>query len=159
MYTFDPINKYILIPAGTLNIAMLDVYNDCMDWVASDEGMAWELPMYALGKISLTPGVYTDIIYVLQNGWKLKFTGTPESYQARVVGTVVTDDGSPRTVQPDDGWVEVTFNVSTSASIVETGGESSNPWDSVIIGHTEPGTFGEHISKKVLTLKKFMGLK
>lgn len=78
-YTFDYVNKYILIPPGEIVTNMIDVYNAAMDWIDSDDGMVHELPIEAIGKAPLGNDVYTDTIYKLLNGWKLKFTGAAGS--------------------------------------------------------------------------------
>ena len=75
--------------------------------------------MMAIGKAPLGGGVYTDSIFILQKGWKIKFwSGT---YQATITGTLITDDETERTVPPDSGSVEVVFQVSSQATVI--GGE------------------------------------
>jgi hypothetical protein len=38
-------------------------------------------------------------------------------------------------------------------------GAAGNPWSAPISGNTSPGTFGEHVAKKLLTVARFLGLK
>lgn len=71
--------------------------------------------MSAVGKAPLGGGVYTDSVFILQDGWKIKlYDGT---YQFIIVGTVITDDETDRTVPPDSGNVEVIFQVSSQGII------------------------------------------
>ena len=117
---FDPISKLIKITSGT-EIDALTIYNATMDWVDDQSSMDEDVPLAAVGKNPLGGGVYTDSIFILQNGWKIKlYDGT---YQFVIKGTVITDDESPRTVPPDSGNVEVIFQVS-SQGIIIPGGEA-----------------------------------
>jgi len=116
--TFDPTNKYILIDSGT-SLTALEIYNAVMEWHDEQASMGYDVPMAAIGKAPLGGGVYTDSIFILQSGWKLKlYDGT---YQFRIIGTMITDDGSIRTVQPDSGFVEITFQVTSQGIIIVSG--------------------------------------
>lgn len=121
---FDPINKYILITSPTTELTALEIYSLTMNWCDDQPTMGYTVPMKAIGKAPLGGGVYTDSIFVLQNGWKIKFwSGT---YQAKITGTLITDDETARTVPPDSGNVEVVFQVSSQATI--TGGTGETVW-------------------------------
>lgn len=78
-YTFDPIRKLIGIPEGTVEVEMREVYNQMQEWLATDDGMPSEVPIRARGHEDISVGLYTDTIFVLQNGWKLKPLGGPGS--------------------------------------------------------------------------------
>lgn len=116
-FEFDPVNKLIKILAGTGSpLPALTIYNMVMDWTDSQEAMGYTVPMSAVGKAPLGGGVYTDSVFILQDGWKIKlYNGT---YQFIIVGTVITDDESPRTVPPDSGNVEVIFQVSSQGTVI-----------------------------------------
>ena len=113
---FDPSSKHIKILAGTISpLQALTIYSTCMDWADNQEAMGYTVPMSAVGKAPLGGGAYTDSIFILQNGWKIKLhNGT---YQFIIVGTVITDDETSRTVPPDSGNVEVIFQVSSQGII------------------------------------------
>ena len=113
---FDPINKYIKITSPTTELTALEIYSQVMDWCDDQPTMGYTVPMRAVGKAPLGGGVYTDSIFILQNGWKIKFwSGT---YQAKITGTLITDDETPRTVPPDSGNVEVVFQVSSQGTVI-----------------------------------------
>ena len=78
-YTFDPVQKLILIPEGTVEVEMREVYDQMQDWLASEAGMPSEIPIRARGHEDISLALYTDVIFVLQNGWKLKPVGGPGS--------------------------------------------------------------------------------
>lgn len=77
--------------------------------------MGYTVPMSAVGKAPLGGGTYTDSIFILQDGWKIKLHDG--IYQFVIVGTVITDDETSRTVPPDSGNVEVIFQVSSQGII------------------------------------------
>lgn len=116
---FDPVAKHIKITSPTTFITALDLYNATMDWVDEQENMAWSLPMRAVGKFGMGGGVYSDSIFMLTNGWKIKpWSG---NYQLVISGTLITDDETPRVVPPDSGNVEVVFQVSSQGTLVVSG--------------------------------------
>jgi len=115
---FDPIDKHIKITSGT-SITAQEIYNATMDWHDEEANMGYSVPIRASGKFGMGGGAYSDIIFILQDGWKIKlYDGT---YQFTVVGTVITDDETIRTVPPDNGNVEVTFQVSTQGAMIGGG--------------------------------------
>ena len=118
---FDPVNKYILVTSPTTELTALALYSATMDWCDEQPTIVHSVPMKAVGKAPLGGGVYTDSIFILQDGWKIKFwSGT---YQAVIMGTVITDDETPRTVPPDSGNVEVIFQVSSQGIVIPGEGE------------------------------------
>ena len=101
---FDPTKKHILLPSGTEFTAQ-EIYNEAMAWADEQEAMDDDPPMLSTGYAPLGGGAYSDKIYILNNGWKIKpASGT---YQLTILGTVITDDETSRIVLPDSGNVEV----------------------------------------------------
>ncbi len=47
----------------------------------------------------------------------------------------------------------------TTGKALNDAGSAGNPWGTSITGNTDPGTFGELVGKKLLTVAKFLGLK
>lgn len=111
---FDPDNKYILITSPTTITTALSIYSTVMEWADDQENMDSICPMRAVGKNPMGGGVFTDSIFILQYGWKIKpWSG---NYQLVIQGTVITDDESRRTVSPDSGNVDIIFQVSSFAT-------------------------------------------
>lgn len=119
---FDPVNKYIKITSGT-QITALDIYNAVMDWCDEQENMGYSIPMMAIGKAAMGGGIYSDSIFVLQNGWKIKLYDG--NYQFTIIGTLIAldENGEPysRTEPPDSGNVIVIFQVSSQGTLVVSG--------------------------------------
>jgi len=113
---FDPINKYILITSPTTELSALEIYSAAMDWCDDQPIMGYTVPMRAVGKFDMGGGVFSDSIFLLINGWKIKFwSGT---YQAIITGTLLGEPGQQRTIPPDSGNVEVVFQVSSQGTII-----------------------------------------
>jgi hypothetical protein len=59
-------------------------------------------------------------------------------------------------------WDELIANhltVGTTGKALNDAGSAGNPWGTSVTGNTDPGTFGELVGKKLLTIAKFLGLK
>ena len=124
---FDPINKYIKILTGSTSpMDVLTIYSAAMDWADSLAGMPYDCPMGAVGKAPMGGGVYTDSVFILQNGWKIKLYNG--NYHFIFKGTIITDDGTSRTVNPDSGNVTIEFQV-TSQGIVSIQGSGVTQQD------------------------------
>lgn len=108
--------------SGSLSFDFHDIYVALVDWAYLSTNMQYVLPCSGEGKIGLGGAVYTDSIYTLLNGWKLKPSGYTEGDQISVSGTLVTDDGSARTKSQTVGdcpvWV---FQVATNGVVVAVG--------------------------------------
>lgn len=114
---FDPINKYILITSPTTEVTSLEIYNAAMNWCDDQITMGYDVPMMTVGKFDMGGGVYSDSIFMLVNGWKIKFWSG--NYQATIMGTLLPETGQSRTVPPDSGNVEVVFQVSAQGTVIE----------------------------------------
>ena len=116
---FDPINKLVKITSPTTTVNVLDIYTAAMDWADEIENIVYGPPMMAVGKFGMGAGVFSDSIFILIDGWKIKpWSG---NYMLTLAGTLITDDESARTVLPDSGNVEVVFQV-CSQGITSGGG-------------------------------------
>lgn len=115
----------LIILSGATTFNALDIYTAAKAWDAANANLGYLCPMSAIGMTPLGSGAYTDAVVSLQFGWKLQPSGYASGTQITVIGTLVTSDGSSRTVAPVVGsavtWL---FQVSTAATVVETGGSS-----------------------------------
>lgn len=136
--------KEITLSVDTV-FAFHDIYVTIVDWSAQSSNMQFLLPCSGNGKITLGTSVYTDSIYTLLNGWKLKPSGYSEGDQIQITGTVVTDDSSARTKPQTVGecpvWI---FTVATNGIIAESGGGGGASWDTILVGQDFPsGSAGD----------------
>jgi len=121
MISIDGANKIVVLSVET-SFNFNDVYMALVDWSALPENMQYLLPVQGTGKAVLGGGVYTDIIYTILNGWKIKPEGYTSGTQISVVGTIVSDDNTIFTIPPTSGGVpQWLFRVSTSGVVTVTG--------------------------------------
>jgi hypothetical protein len=119
--TLDGTNKLIVLDTATSFTAQA-IYDACVDWSVLSTNMKYLLPMQGVGKASLGGGVYTDSIYSLVNGWKLKPSGYAADTQVKVTGTLITSDSSNYSVAPTSGSpVQWLVQATTAATIVSSG--------------------------------------
>lgn len=146
---FDPANKYIKL-ADLNTIKAQDIYNEAKQWEASNQGMVHPCPLMSTGYAPLGGGAYTDKIFMLTNGWKLKpYSGT---YILTILGTIITDDESPRIVPPDSGQVQVVFQVVSQGIIAAPVVTDQDKQD--IANLVWQHTTGLNLSNRVFLLKK-----
>jgi hypothetical protein len=120
--TFDGDNKRIIL-SGSTAFTALAIYSAAKVWEDDVDHMVYVSPMGVSGKALLASDIYTDAIFSLTNGWKLQPAGYASGTQLFVSGTLITDDGSAKTVVPDEGH-EVTWNfqATTAATMVAASG-------------------------------------
>jgi len=156
--TFDTTNKWILLPDLSPNytITAQEIYNSAMDWCDSQEAMDYEVPLRSSGYANLGGGAYSDKIFILQKGWKLKpYSGT---YTLTVIGTLIAldDNGDPydRTVPPDSGTVIWIFQVSSQGiiSVIGSGVTEQDKQDIANLVWTI--TDGLNVKERVELVKK-----
>lgn len=145
--TFDGTNKLIVLTVAT-TFSANDIYSDAKRW--EDDNMTIVSPMEADGKASLGGGVYTDIIYTIQNGWQLKADNYAQGTLITINGTFISDDGSSRVAASDAGEEVVwQFSGVTAGTIVVSGSGvtaqdkediAGMVWEETVADHTTPGT-------------------
>jgi hypothetical protein len=115
MISLDGDNKLITLDTD-LSFSAGTIYTACVDWAVLEANMKHLIPMVATGKAPLGGSVFTDIIYVLSNGWKLTTDGYDSGDQIEVQGTLITDDSSTRVTLGDTAvnWV---FQVATYGTV------------------------------------------
>ncbi len=74
-------------------------------------------------------------------------------------GNVVAVDDLGAVISPilPTAWTQVILERDTSAALVNA--DVTTFWDALLVDHDTPGSFGEWIGKKLLTLVTFLGLK
>ena len=127
--TLDGPSKLIVLDTTTA-WDFHDIYVAIVDWSVISTNMQYLLPCQGSGKGALGGGLYTDTIYTLINGWKLKPSGYTTGTQVSVTGTLITSDGSAATVAPTTGgqpvWI---FKVATNGIISSGGGGGASAAD------------------------------
>ena len=161
---FNGLERTITVSPGTSTLDIrADLYTDYINWLEDNNN--WPLAIRYSG-LDPIPGGESGGIFFLQNGWKLiiDFTVT------QVIGVLYSDNfntpfwnslGQP--LYP--AVVSSLVNSSVSYQNVVTGTALNAEeirqavWNAPVTGMSTTGSIGEFISKKLLTLAKFIGLK
>lgn len=155
--------KTITLDTST-TFAVKDVYDACVDWACQSGNMQYLLPMTGTGKSALGGGVYTDSIYSINNGYKIKPSGYAADTQVKLTGTLITSDSSNYAIAPTSGSpVQWYVQATTAATIVATSSGSGlsteehdklfavaqDVWDKPTSAVTTSGTMGTVIKNNV----------
>lgn len=109
-------------------------------------------PITAIGKAPLGGGVYTDSIFIISNGWKIRPSGYTAGTLITIKGTLITDDNTspvtPAVVGSPVNWL---IQATTAATVVTTG-SGVTAQDKIDIANAT-------IEAGVLTEDNFLGLK
>ena len=151
--TFDGENKLIYINATvtTLNVKE-DIYSAFKRWMFRGTNAKYEMGIRSIGGDPISPGVTAGEMYFLINGWQV-YT----DHNVKVNGILYHDDGLDVYIGPG--------GVTSVVSSIVTGYVVSTPQQIATAVWTEPtttgteGSFGYHLTNKVLTVIKFLGLK
>lgn len=117
-------SKLIVLDTDTTFTAQA-IYNACVSWAQQSGNMQYLLPMISAGKVPRGNGVYTDIIFTLANGYKLKPSGYAPDTQVSITGSLTVSDNSAYAVPPSSGSpVQWFVEIAPTATIVNVGGSS-----------------------------------
>ena len=158
-YTFDGVNKLIVLTNGTVAFTVSDMYSRWKEWVATSDNAKYLNAFASIGGDPLPGGKYAGATFFLENNWKIRpYEG---NHTLVIDGNLYSRDGSVPIVRTLGNYnVVVTLTVSnlaTGVAIEGGGGTSTSPWDEVLTSHTSEGTFGWFV-QKLLTIAKFIGL-
>lgn len=71
-YTFDGINKQIIIDSGTTEVSVQDMYSRWKDWVYLTDNSKYEDAFRTFGGDPTITGQFAPSYYFLTNGWRVK---------------------------------------------------------------------------------------
>lgn len=175
--TFDGDKKLIIINYGFVDIDVkIDIYSNWKEWVKIRDNLKFQTAIRSVGgdPINEEQGRYLGSTFFLTNGWKMR---TWEAdHKLSVVGNLYADQsniyGTNLFVPTQDPHnIEIILTVSnitevTKPTVIVSGIEiptaqeiSTAVWNTPVIGNSTTGTFGEFISKRLLSVGKFLGLK
>jgi hypothetical protein len=168
--TFDGANKLIIVNPGVTTLTFAsDVYSNWKEWVSHKGNRNWLPAIDVIGGNPLPGGDRLGTTFFLKNGWRMR---TWEGdHRLKLIGNVYTDTGDNlfvNTLNPHN--IEITLTVSslsvavapTTAVVNEiTSGfaqaTATKIWDTPVeIAEANPGTIGEYIGKKMLSITRFL---
>jgi hypothetical protein len=91
-YTFDGVNKLIILSNGTTTVDAKDMYSRWKDWSLVGDNAKYLQALSVLGGDPLPGGRYLGTTYFLENGWKIRpFEG---NHTLVLQGNLYSRDGS-----------------------------------------------------------------
>jgi len=164
---FDGPNRYIIVhPEVTSLDIRSEVYPAWVDWISrSPDNQMW-LPALKYTGFDPIPGGETGGIFFTYNGWKVII----DFNKVAISGVLYSEDFPTaywsNTLQPlYPATVSALVNTITNYQNVVTGTALSADevrtavWSAPTSSMSTSGSIGEFITKKLLTLAKFIGLK
>lgn len=136
-------NKYYL-DVDTFRLALKDLED-------SEEGMAFPMTHNHNGVVTLSGVNYARVVEII-NGYTVSFEDTGTPYSVRLQGA------NNNIFDVTNVIANVSIIVTNSAGLIESGGASGNPWDSLLAANTTVNTFGWFV-QKLLTKVTYLGNK
>ena len=122
MFTFDGVNKLIILDSGTTSFAVTDLYSRWKEWVILSDNAKF-LPAFSssLGGNALGGGAFLGQYYFIQNGWTVR--PQEASHVLTVTGNIFPIPESAETFTPTVGTfsVQIVQQVSSLTQQVSTG--------------------------------------
>lgn len=155
--------KIISIATGVTNISVaIDLYSNWKEWVMIANNACFLPAFRAVGGDPLPGEQFLGSTYFLINGWKIR--PQEANHNLSVVGNLYCEDGSSPFIPTLGNYnVIVTSTTSNIVQAVNISGSgvsasdiASEVWNSQIAGTNT--TIKDFISKKLLTINKFIGL-
>lgn len=113
-YTFDGINKLIILSNGTTNLDCQNMYSRWVDWVATSDNSKYLMAFRTVGGDSIGEGQNISSYFFLMNGWRIRpYEG---NHSLAVIGNLfVEEGGSPFVSTLGNYNVLITLTVSSDS--------------------------------------------
>lgn len=120
-YTFDGVNKLIIISNGTTTVDAKDLYSRWKDWVVLADNAKYLEAMTVLGGDPLPGGRNLGTTYFIENGWKIRpYEG---NHTLVLSGNLYSRDGSDPFVNTLGNYnVRIMLVVSNLVDTINTAG-------------------------------------
>jgi len=164
---FDGVNKLIILSTGTTIQSIKDLWSRWVDWYLTGDNSKYLPAMTQTGGdiIDAVAGTSIPPYIFLQNGWKIRPQEASHTLNITSGILIVAGGGDPF-VDPLGAYtIRINYIQPVEAITVNIAGGGASPTDiaTAVWGAstttTTTGSFGELISKKLLTVGKFLGLK
>lgn len=119
MFAFNGTTKEVTV-SGVSTFTADELHEASVAWSVLEENMQFLMPTEANGKFEMGTSIFSDLIFRVLNGWKLKPSGYSASDTIAVVGTIIAQTGTlttPPTVGACPVWI---FTVASNGMIMES---------------------------------------
>jgi len=167
--TFDGYNKIATLSSGTTVLSVLDIWSRWADWIILSDNSKY-LPMFTTiggDTIDQSSGTTIPIYAFLLNGWRIRPQESNHNLNI-VSGILLVDGGGDPFINTIGSFnIRINYSQPVQAITVSTGGGGSLTatdirdaiWSAPISTLTDKTTIGGYISKLLLSIPKFIGLK
>jgi hypothetical protein len=169
--TFNGVNKLILVNNSITELDVkTDIYSEWKSWSLIGDNLKYLPAISCIGGDPIGGANYLGSTFFLENAWKIK----PYSWNhtLTITGNLFTRDQSSPFVSCDGSFnVLISMSRSNLVDTISTGGSSTSSgdidydritnsvWNAQTNSSFDSGSIGEFVTKKLLTLSKFLGLK
>lgn len=163
---FDGSAKIASLAAGTTDATVADIYSAWKRWVLVADNSKF-VPMFrVVGGDPISDVISLGVTFFLLNSWKIRpYEG---NHRLVITGNLYADDlSSPFAATIGSYNVSVQMQVSSLTQIneVATSGNTyslseirDTVWQAPVNGMADPATVGGWLTKKLLTLRQYVGL-
>jgi len=165
---FDGVNKIAVLSTGTTLLSVLDIWSRWADWLVLSDNSKY-LPMFTTiggDTIDQSSGTSIPIYAFLLNGWRIRPQENNHTLSV-VSGVLLVNGGGDPFINTLGSFnIRINYSQPVQAITVSTGGGSLTTtdirnaiWSAPITSMTDKTTIGGYISKVLLNIPKFLGLK
>lgn len=161
--TFDTVNNVIIL--DTASISATNIYKAWVDWLMLGDNLKYLPAFKSVGGDDLGSGLSVPPYYFLQNGWRIR--PMESDHTLTITGNLFTDTGDDPVIPTIGNYRVLTKlvvpvlaqGISTSGSSYTLDQMSDAIWSKPVSQLSDKTTIGGYISKALLTVSKFIGLK
>jgi len=164
MIIFDPATKRIIL--DTTSVTATELYSRSVDWLATGDNAKYGAVFRQVGSDDLGDGLSIPPYFFLQGSWRIR--PMEANHNLTITGNLFAEDGSAPVVSTLGAFqVNVKYTVAVQAQGISTSGTTGPTaeqiaeavWAKQISTFTDKTTVGGFLTKLVLTIPKFLGLK
>jgi len=164
MIIFDPATKRIVL--DSTSVTATELYSRSVDWLATSDNAKYGAVFRQVGSDDLGDGLSIPPYFFLQGAWRIR--PMEANHSLNLTGNIFTEDGSVPVVSTLGTYqVNVKYTVPVQAQGISTSGTSGPTaeqiaeavWAKQVSTLTDKTTIGGFLTKLVLTVPKFLGLK
>lgn len=157
--SFDPIAKRIILDSTSVTASQIWVA--WVDWVVLSDNSKYLPALKQVGGDQLGSGLLIPPYIFLLNGWRVQ--PMEADHDLVITGNLFVEGGGVPAVRTVGRYqVNVNYTVPVQAQAISTAGSSltaADVWAYPVTSTSHRGTMGGYITKLLLTLPKYMGLK
>lgn len=175
---FDGVAKTITVNPEISELSTVQIYSSWVRWVGLYDHLKYQQAMRTVGGDSLPGGQYSGVFLFLMNGWKIVI-----GHSVNIEGILYADDGTTPYIVLSGGGVvnkvaSLAYAYNTAGVSVPTVNEiwnhnnrtltitsptadeiSNAVWNKSVSSMVDKTTVGGYVSKVLLSIPKFLGLK